>query len=212
MHKQFFETQLCISCHETSPTHQTKYSRISWQGKTSGSQTVFFQVVRKQLSCHIQKDLLIHFCVNSFVCHANVANSFTCYINLKYIWATYVLLKPGVYTPTLKNHQVVRNLKKFENHCTKPDAKLFGAAHMLFFMILKWYFKWITFLTFLYYSFHNHLPQAFALDQRFAALEVHEKKTVTFFNYLGTIDHKANTNICNICNCYATAQIKVYVM
>jgi len=23
----------------------------------------------------------------------------------------------GVYTPTLKKHQVVRDLKKFENHC-----------------------------------------------------------------------------------------------
>jgi len=31
------------------------------------------------------------------------------------------------------------------------------------------------------YSFHNHLPQAFALDQRFAALEVREQRTVTFF-------------------------------
>jgi len=32
-------------------------------------------------------------------------------------WANYVLLKPGVYTPTLKEHQVVCDLKKFENHC-----------------------------------------------------------------------------------------------
>ena len=53
---------------------------------------------------------------NSFVCYANVANSFMCYIYLKYIWANYVLLKPGVYTPILKKHQVVRDLKKFENH------------------------------------------------------------------------------------------------
>jgi len=58
-------------------------------------------------------------CYNSFVCYANVANSFICYINLKYIGANYVLLKPGVYTPTLKKHQVVRDLKKFENHCCK---------------------------------------------------------------------------------------------
>ena len=55
-------------------------------------------------------------CYNSFVCYPNVANSFMCYSNLKYIWANYVLLKPGVYTPTLKKHQVVRDLKKFENH------------------------------------------------------------------------------------------------
>ena len=25
----------------------------------------------------------------------------------------------GVYTPTLKKHQVVRDLKKFENHCSR---------------------------------------------------------------------------------------------
>ena len=25
----------------------------------------------------------------------------------------------GVYTPTLKKHQVVRDLEKFENHCTR---------------------------------------------------------------------------------------------
>jgi len=54
-------------------------------------------------------------CYNSFVSYANVANSFMCYINLKYIWANYVLLKTGVYTPTLKIHQVARDLKKFEN-------------------------------------------------------------------------------------------------
>ena len=58
-------------------------------------------------------------CYNSFVCYGNVANSFICYINLKFIWANYVLLKPGVYTPTLKKHQVVRYLKKFENHCDR---------------------------------------------------------------------------------------------
>ena len=63
-------------------------------------------------------------CYNSFVCYANVANSFICYINVKYIWANYVLLKPGVYTPTLKKHQVVRDLKKFENHWTISIATI----------------------------------------------------------------------------------------
>ena len=61
-------------------------------------------------------------CNNSFVCYANVANSFIGYIDLKYIWANYVLLKPWVFTPTLKKHQVVRDLKKFENHCCRPTA------------------------------------------------------------------------------------------
>ena len=51
------------------------------------------------------------FLCNSFVCYANVAYSFICEINLKYISANYVLLKPGVYTPALKKHQVVRDLK-----------------------------------------------------------------------------------------------------
>ena len=55
-------------------------------------------------------------CYNSLVCYANVANLFICYINLKYIGVNYVLLKSGVYTPTLKKHQVVRGIKKFENH------------------------------------------------------------------------------------------------
>ena len=85
-------------------------------------------------------------------------------------------------------------------------AWLFGAGWFC------WYFKSIIFLNFWCYSFHNHLPQAFALDQRFAALEIHEQRTVTCFNYLGTIDHKANINIRAICNCYATAQIKLFVM
>jgi len=38
---------------------------------------------------------------------------------LSTFWANYVLLKPRVYTPTLKKHQVVRDLKKFENHWSK---------------------------------------------------------------------------------------------
>jgi len=82
---------------------------------------------------------------------------------------------------------------------------------VVLFLILKWYFKWITFLNFSCYSFHNH-PQAFALDQRFAALEVHEQRTVTFFNYLATTDHKANINFRTICNFYATAQTKLFMM
>ena len=80
---------------------------------------------------------------NSFVCYANVSNSLMCYINLKYIWANYVLLKPGVYTPTLKKHQVVRDLKKFENHCLRqtPVSNLCGrtsfrlSQHEKFFVV-----------------------------------------------------------------------------
>ena len=34
-----------------------------------------------------------------------------CCINLKYIGANNVLLKPGVYTPTLKKNQVVHDLE-----------------------------------------------------------------------------------------------------
>jgi len=54
-------------------------------------------------------------------------------------------------------------------------AALFGAVRVVLFMILKWYLKWIIFLKFSCYSFHNHLPQAFALDQRFAAPEFHKQ-------------------------------------
>ena len=50
-------------------------------------------------------------------------NSTSSWYHVKYIWANYVLLKPGVYTPTLKKHQVVRDLKKFENHCSKAYRK-----------------------------------------------------------------------------------------
>ena len=35
---------------------------------------------------------------------------------LRIFWANNVLLKLGVHTWTLKKHQVVRDLKKFENH------------------------------------------------------------------------------------------------
>jgi len=40
---------------------------------------------------------------------------------------------------------------------------------------LKMVFKRIIFLNFLCHSFHNHLPQAFALNERFVALEVHKQ-------------------------------------
>jgi len=80
------------------------------------------------------------------------------------------------------------------------------------FMILKWYFKWIILLTFLCNSLHNHLPQTFALDQRFTALEVHERRPVTFLNCLRAIDHEVNTNFHTICNCYATVQVMLFVM
>ena len=41
---------------------------------------------------------------------------------LSILWANYVLLKLGVYTRTLRKHQVVRDLKKFENHCIRITA------------------------------------------------------------------------------------------
>jgi len=96
--------------------------------------------------------------------------------------------------------------------CNPRPAALFGAARVVFFMILKWYFKRIFFLNFSCYSFRNHLLQAFALDLRFAVLEVHEQRTVPYCNYLGTVDHEANINFRAICNCYATAQIKLFVI
>jgi len=98
----------------------------------------------------------------------------------------------------------------------RPVA-LFRAAFVVLFMILKWCFNWIVFLNFSSYWFHNHLPQAVALDQRFAALGVHEKRPVTFFNYLGTIYHEANINFHAICKChaiecYAIAQINLFMV
>jgi len=36
-----------------------------------------------------------------------------------------------VYTPTLKKHQVVRDLKKFENHCFRGISQL-GSAFIFF--------------------------------------------------------------------------------
>jgi len=53
------------------------------------------------------------------VSYANVANSFICYINLKYILSKLRSSETRVYTQTLKKHQVVRDLKKFENHWLK---------------------------------------------------------------------------------------------
>ena len=104
---------------------------LSFHG--SGSQTVVRVplVLREGFSGGTRAAFLSHsksfvnsfLCYNTFECYANVANSFMCYIDLKYIWAHYVLLKPGVYTATLKKHQVVRDLKKFENHCLKPNLK-----------------------------------------------------------------------------------------
>jgi len=65
------------------------------------------------------------------------------------------------------------------------------------------------FLTFSYYSFHNHLSQAFTLYQSFAALGGHKQRTVKLFNYLAIIDHEANMNFRAICYCYTTTQIKL---
>jgi len=61
---------------------------------------------------------------------------FICYINLKYIGANYVLLKPGAYTPTLKKHQVVRDLKKFENHWTRQSSVRATSLLYLFFLLM----------------------------------------------------------------------------
>ena len=79
-----------------------------------------FKVVREQLSCHIRKALLIRFCViiRSCVMLMLLIRLFAI-LFLSTFWANCVLLKPGVYTPTLKKHQAVRDLKKFENHCSK---------------------------------------------------------------------------------------------
>ena len=64
--------------------------------------------------------------------------------------------------------------------CNPQPAALFGAACMVLFMILKWYFKLTIFLTFSCHSFQNYLPQAFAFHQRFTALQVHEQGPATF--------------------------------
>jgi len=54
----------------------------------------------------------------------------------------------------------------------------------------EWHFEWIIFLNFSCYSFHNHLPQAFVFDQRFAVLQAYEKRPVTFFQLLE--NHEVN--------------------
>ena len=81
---------------------------------------------------------------NSFVCYANFANSLMCYINLKYIWANHVLLKPGVYTPTLKKYQVVRDVKKFENHWATSLLLWFNKPVPFFNLTTLQYFFKIT--------------------------------------------------------------------
>jgi len=43
----------------------------------------------------------------------------------------------GVYTPTLKKHQVVRDLKKFENHWFKRIKTLY--IENLFWTSAKWF-------------------------------------------------------------------------
>jgi len=92
----------------------------------SGSQTVvregFSGGTRAAFLSYSKSSVNSFLSYNSFVCYANVANSLVYYINLKYIWANYALLKPGVYTPILKRHQVVRDHNKFENHCTRRSG------------------------------------------------------------------------------------------
>jgi len=104
-----------------------------------------FQVVREQLSCHIRKALLIRFCViiRSCVMLMLLIHLFAILI-LSTFWANYVLLKLGVYTPTLKKHQVVRDLKKFENHWTTGIGltllqKIFTVLTCV--INIRWYLK-----------------------------------------------------------------------
>ena len=78
-------------------------------------------------------------------------------------------------------------------------AALFGAACVVLFMVLEWYFKWIIVLTFSCYSFHNHLPQAFALDQKFAALELHEQKTVLPGDHRSRSEYKFSRHLLLLC-------------
>jgi len=80
--------------------------------------------------------------------------------------------------------------------CNPRPAELFGAARLVLFMILKWYFKCIVFFNF--------------CDTHFTI--IHEQKNVTIFKYLGTIDHEANATFRAISNCRATTQIQLFVM
>ena len=81
-------------------------------------------VLREHLSCHIRKALLIRFCVIIRSCVMLMLRiRLIAILILSTFWAKYVLLKPGVYTPTLKKHQMVCDLKKFENHCSKAYRK-----------------------------------------------------------------------------------------
>ena len=73
------------------------------------------------------KALLIRFCViiRSCLMLMLLIRSFAILIS-SIFWANYVLLKLGVYTRTLKKHQVVRDLKKFENHWSKRSTVAIG--------------------------------------------------------------------------------------
>jgi len=58
-------------------------------------------------------------CCNSLVCYADVANSFICYINFKYILSKLHSSETRGVHSNIKKHQVVHDLKKFENHCLR---------------------------------------------------------------------------------------------
>jgi len=99
-------------------------------------------------------------------------------------------------TEKIQEWRVELDSLSYSDMCNPQPAALFGAARLFSFMILKWYFKWIVFLNFLYHSFHN----------------LYEQRNVTIFKYLGTIDHETNTTFRVISNCHATTQIQLFVM
>ena len=113
-------------CHVYQTFHRS-YASVSWhphasnqwfsncgaRGLSGGTRAAFLSYSKSFANSFL--------CYNSFICYAN---SFMCYINLKYIWANYVHLKPGVYTPTLRKHQVLRDLKTFENYWNKLELQL----------------------------------------------------------------------------------------
>jgi len=78
-----------------------------------------------------------------------------------------------------------------------------SAARVVLFMILK--FKWIT-VAYIPQFLVLLLSQAFALYQRFAALEVHKQRTVALFNYLTTIDRKYKFSHHLLLLCYSADQ------
>jgi len=53
------------------------------------------------------------------VSYANVANSFICYITLNYILSKLRSSETRGVHSNIKKHQVVRDLKKFENHWSR---------------------------------------------------------------------------------------------